>query len=312
MPRQDFDPLADTLPPRYSYESDDEDELDVINLSSDSSADASPVEVRFLPPAESENSKEKEKEKERTLIIASGGIGVAWARGASLGEQVGQVNVNKRAIGLVFRPAWAGTDGTIIISEAFTRLPVFAMNVYAKAVLDRWDLSKVVLLDAYSTATYISPEPIPHHAAPLRYLSTERKVSPDSSPLSLFAPPNLIQSTTAAFLNLLALPSKSQNASSGLAILVPSRRAPLPSPKSIPLDEDESASATSSVLSSIEDSEDWDPALLHQTHQMALEAAGIHDRAGEWTDPILNRREKKPAKPYGRRRLTEAEEGMYI
>ncbi|KAL5478555.1 hypothetical protein ACEPAI_2739 [Sanghuangporus weigelae] len=308
MSRQDVDPLADTLPPRYSYESDDEDELDVINLPSDSSADASTVEVRFLPPAEREN----DKEKEDTLIIATGGIGVAWARGASLGEQVGQVNVNKRAIGLIFHPAWAGTNGTIIISEALTRLPVFAMNSYARAVLDRWNPSKTVLLDAYSTATYISPEPIPHHAALLRYLSTERKVSPNSSPLSLFAPPNLIQSTTAAFLNLLALPSRSQKASSGLAILVPSRRAPLPSPKSIPPDEDESASATSSALSSIEDSEDWDPALLRQTHQVALEAAGIHDRAGEWTDSIVNRREKKTAKPYGRRRLTETEEGMYI
>ncbi|OCB91829.1 hypothetical protein A7U60_g900 [Sanghuangporus baumii] len=307
MPRQDIDPLADTQPPRYSYESDDEDELDVINPSSDSSADASSVEVRFLPPAEGEN----DKEKEGTLIIASGGIGVAWARGASLGEQVGQVNVNKRAIGLIFRPAWARTNGTIIISEAFTRLPVIAMNPYARAVLDRWNPSKVVLLDAYSTATYISPEPIPHHAAPLRYLSTERKVFPNSSPLSFFAPPNLIQSTTAAFLNLLALPS-SQKASSGLALLVPSRRAPLPSPKIIPPDEDESTSATLSVLSSIEDSEDWDPALLRQTHHAALEAASIHDRAGEWTDPIADRREKKSAKPYGRRRLTETEEGMYI
>ena len=83
----------------------------------------------------------------------------------------------------MFHPTWAGGNGTIIISETFVRLPVWAMSPYAMAVLDRFRPSKcvlsvflpgsahapevtlivyllsvprVLLLDAYSTATYIS------------------------------------------------------------------------------------------------------------------------------------------------------------
>ena len=94
MPRQDIDPLADTLPPRYAYESDDEDETDAFRIASEPSLETSEVDIHFLPPSEGED----DAKKGGILIIASGGIGVAWARGANLGEQAGEINVNKRAV----------------------------------------------------------------------------------------------------------------------------------------------------------------------------------------------------------------------
>ena len=40
----------------------------------------------------------------RPLVVASGDVGVVWARGARLGEQVGQVFVNKRAVRSIICP----------------------------------------------------------------------------------------------------------------------------------------------------------------------------------------------------------------
>lgn len=95
MPRQDVDPLADTLPPRYAYESDDEDENDLADLSSGTDQHTPGIEITILPPLKED---EKKREEGGVLIIASGAVGAIWARGAALGEQVGQVNVNKRAV----------------------------------------------------------------------------------------------------------------------------------------------------------------------------------------------------------------------
>lgn len=95
MSRQDVDPLAETLGPRYAYESDDEDETGLDTLSSSTApADAPAIEIKFLPPTDGD----KSEESGGMLIVASGAAGAVWARGAALGEQVGQVNVNKRAV----------------------------------------------------------------------------------------------------------------------------------------------------------------------------------------------------------------------
>lgn len=94
MSRQDIDPLADTLGPRYAYESDDEDETGLATISSGAAPDVQAIEISFLPPT---NDK-KPEEGGGVLIVASGAAGAVWARGAALGQQVGQVNVNKRAV----------------------------------------------------------------------------------------------------------------------------------------------------------------------------------------------------------------------
>ncbi|KAF9053922.1 hypothetical protein BDZ89DRAFT_1125616 [Hymenopellis radicata] len=61
--------------------------------------------------------------------------------------------------------------------------------------------TSVSLLDVYAAPTYISPEPIPFYAAPVRTLSTAQIL--DEIKLS---PPNLITSTSASFYP--TLPSK--------------------------------------------------------------------------------------------------------
>jgi len=77
-----FQDIDQSLPPRYAIESDDEDEFN-------------PLHERRLP-AETEiqvvitgNVPQK-----TNLVVAAGTLGNAWARGAKLAEQSGQVTVN--------------------------------------------------------------------------------------------------------------------------------------------------------------------------------------------------------------------------
>ena len=92
MPRRDWDPLADIAPPRYAYESDDEDET---GLSGPTTAEVREAEVTF---SSSPEESEMKTHQGGVMVIATGDVGVAWARGANLGEQVGQVNVNQHAV----------------------------------------------------------------------------------------------------------------------------------------------------------------------------------------------------------------------
>ncbi|KAI5114977.1 hypothetical protein M0805_006781 [Coniferiporia weirii] len=306
MFRQDVDPLADTVPPRYAYESDEEDERADFPIPTPTSMSASgaDVDVKITLGA---NDGVTEGE---TLIVASGEAGAVWARGAALGEQVGQVSVDGRVIGLVFRPSWAAGTATVIVSEALVRLPVWVMHPYAEAVLSWWKPSGVVILDAYSTATYISPAPIPHHEAPLRYLSTS-PASSDLKSLSPFAPPNLLQTTSAAFLTILALHAHSlsqpkSTKADALAILVPSRRAPKPAPHLLDRDHNNSF-AEGTALSALEDSEGWDPAVVRAAHSALQLAAGCKGSTG-W----LGQAGKDVAGQGRRRRAAEMEGSMYI
>lgn len=94
---QEVDPLADTIPPRYAYESDDEDELEDLDVklgSGSSDTRSADIDVRIII------GQNVDIGEGRPLIVASGDVGVVWARGARLGEQVGQVFVNKRAVRL--------------------------------------------------------------------------------------------------------------------------------------------------------------------------------------------------------------------
>ena len=88
---RDYDPFADTSAARYAYESDDEDDNDFLQLKP-TEASLPQVDVTFLP------SEIYIQDEGKTLIVASGEVGRLWARGASLGEQAGQINVNKRAV----------------------------------------------------------------------------------------------------------------------------------------------------------------------------------------------------------------------
>jgi hypothetical protein len=161
------DLLSDPHPPRYAYESDDEDEFD----------DASQISPSLAPVSDFDII--GEFNKGLPLVIASGDAGNAWARGASLGEQKGAVFVDKTQVGLLFNYA-PETDGNVsinvLVSEANAILPINAMHSYATLVLESFRPSRVTVLDKYSAASYIANSKIDYDSAPVRYLSTARSL----------------------------------------------------------------------------------------------------------------------------------------
>jgi len=79
---QDVDPLADSIPPRHSIESDeDEDEYNPLST-------AKPGAVQ-LDLKITHNFQQGKK-----MIIASNEASSVWSRGASLGEQTGMITLN--------------------------------------------------------------------------------------------------------------------------------------------------------------------------------------------------------------------------
>ncbi|KAK0211134.1 hypothetical protein DFS33DRAFT_1407531 [Desarmillaria ectypa] len=228
----DVDPLQDTVPSRYAIESDEEDEFNPLQLRPSQDASES-VNVKIVGSISTAGK----------LIVASGDAGKIWARGANLGEQTGAVYVNEISVGLCFNPKW--TSATIVISEVTTRLPIWAMNEYGKQILETLRPSRVSLLDIYPVPSYITSEPLTFQNAPIRYLSTTN-VDPVIARIHLlqtmrfthwniqaehaakFSPPNLISSTSAAFMANLSI-SKVQ----GILLVLPYPRIPAPAPRKL-------------------------------------------------------------------------------
>ncbi|KAF8559472.1 hypothetical protein OG21DRAFT_1453959 [Imleria badia] len=249
-------PLADAPPPRYAVESDDEDEYNP--LSAPTGSDQPPevtVEFKSIYDIPSK----------RPLVFASGEAGVSWAKIVNLGEQQAGIYVNNLPVGLLFRPSW--TSAVIVVSEAETRtrLPLFAMTTYITAIIERLQPTSTAILDSYPTQVYISPRVISLDSAPIRYLSAGKKPVPDSG-LELFAPPNLLQSTTASLLNELFIRSISQDPGrdDSAIILLPSAKVP-PSP---PTTFDGKGAAGDF------DDANWDRATLEKAHTWLFATVG--------------------------------------
>jgi hypothetical protein len=112
---------TDSNPPRHAIESDsEEDEFNPLPRSIQDHK----LDIKFLGSVQARPA----------LIITTGDPGSFWARGAHLGEQTASINVNEVQIGFVFNPKW--TKANVIVSEALSRLPVWAMHPYAQAVID--------------------------------------------------------------------------------------------------------------------------------------------------------------------------------
>lgn len=204
----EIDPLADALPPRYAIESDDEDEY---NPLATQRADQVPiVNIKI----------ESKITSGYPLVIASGPAGDFWADGADLGEQLGAIFVNNVQVGLLFKPS--STRAVVLVSETTMALPLWSMNKYVNDILDHLQPSAISILDIYSIQSYISSELLPVHEAPVRYLSLGN-ISLD--PFQKFAPPNILQSTSAAFMSAMNIRTLSQSYQSNAVILL------LPSPE---------------------------------------------------------------------------------
>lgn len=85
---KDVDPLADTVPPRYAIESDEEE--DEINpLRPNRNPEPVTVDVQITG----------ETSTNRPLVVATGDSAAYWAKGASLCEQTGAIGVNGVQVG---------------------------------------------------------------------------------------------------------------------------------------------------------------------------------------------------------------------
>ncbi|KAF4610202.1 hypothetical protein D9613_010601 [Agrocybe pediades] len=275
----DVDPLAgDSIPPRYAIESDEEE--DEINpLRPQESSASAKVEVKVLGDIPTGNS----------LFIASGDSGKLWAKGAELGEQSGSVMANGVQIGLVFNPSW--TRSSVIISETFSRLPLFAMNPYAKAILDTLQPSSLSLLDTYPTPTYASDKVASFYDSPLRYLSTSIEADVLDEEAHPFSPPNLNQSTSAAFLAI------ASTISTQATLLL------LPTPHISPSPPKEISSSNFSSLS--RDDIEWTTEQINTVQRLAFKMLG-QEVDHPWVAP------EKQAVQTSKKSTEIGEGGMYI
>jgi len=203
----EIDPLADALPPRYAFESDDEDEYNP--LPTRQPADAVPVvHIIFEGQFTTGN----------PLVIVSGPAGKFWADGANLGEQQGAIFVNNVQVGSFFKPS--STRAVVLVSETTPTLPLWSMNKYANDILNRLRPSAISILDIYAVQNYISSELLPLHEASVRYLSLQNI---PLDPFQMFAPPNILQSTAAAFISAMNIRKlSSDQGNGGIILLLPS------------------------------------------------------------------------------------------
>ncbi|KAG6331223.1 hypothetical protein ID866_7867 [Astraeus odoratus] len=286
----EVDPLADTAPPRYAIESDDEDEYNPLSPSKPAA---------YQPPADVDVKFIGQFPSGRPLIFVSGDAGLVWGRGAALGMQQGGIYVNNKQVGVLFLPSW--TRAAIIASETFTRLPLSIMNTYTTAIIERTEPTSVSLLDTYSVQGYIAPKMIPWEDAPVRYLSIGSIAISDPD-LELFEPPNLLQSATASLLAGIFLRSLEVKRKEEIAafFLLPSPKLPPPPPTTIP----------PSCFPSPEDVH-WDQQTMKKVHRWLFEIVGESGNIEPWVE----RNDKSTGLPAAtvRRAPTEiGEGGMYI
>ncbi|KAJ3569154.1 hypothetical protein NP233_g5245 [Leucocoprinus birnbaumii] len=273
---------TDSNPPRHAIESDsEEDEFNP--LTSGAQSLAKELNINFIGDAVGPKD---------TLIVATGDPGAFWAKGASLGEQAGAVTVNGVQMGLVFMPKW--TAGNVVVSEALSRLPVWAMHAYAKAIDDTLKPKTVALLDEYSVPGYISNRPIPLPDAPIRYLSTGR-FDPGNY-VKPFAPPNLINTTSASFLSILSLHASH----TGTLLLLPSPNILKPAPRAV--EQNNFAHLTQDVT-------EWPARIMLLAHKLLLHLVG-EGQSTEWDSKNVS--SGPSAKTSVTRRSEIGEGGMYI
>ncbi|KAJ7889889.1 hypothetical protein B0H14DRAFT_3081832 [Mycena olivaceomarginata] len=258
------DPLVDSVPPRHGIESDEEED------------EYNPLRPQpNLPLA-------IDVQVVGTVTPVPGSIG----RGAELGEQVAAVMVNKIQVGLLFRPSW--TQAVVLVSEVTTRLPLWGMHLCARTVVDalkpkRWAGRIMFGIQRYSSA-------IPYLDAPLRFLATDAPSATLTSSAEPFAAPNLVQSTSAAFVAL-----RAKHSASVILLLVPALHVSPPVPRDL----------APSDFSHWNDPAPWAPTSVRTAHAL-LFAAGEKDTPA-WKEPA-------PEKPSAgqARKHPDAELGMYI
>ncbi|KAL0958877.1 hypothetical protein HGRIS_014192 [Hohenbuehelia grisea] len=143
-----------------------------------------------------------------------------------------------------------------------TRLPYSMMHPYAETIISKLKPTNVSLLDQYPAPVYISSAQLPLHQAQIRYITTQASTAyPDI--VHSFDPPNLISTTSAAFMAILNMPASQVPAT---LFLLPGSQILPPPPRTLePSDFDW-----------IQDHEaEWSAALMDQAHVLLNQAVGV-------------------------------------
>lgn len=172
---------------------------------------------------------------------------------------------------------------------------MWAQHTYALRIIDQLKPTRLALLDAYSAPIYVSPKPIPIHDAPIRYLTTTKEIDPlikaNAEP---FVPPNLLQSTSAAYLSI----ASTSNPTKGTLILLPSARIPRPPPtKLLPPD-----------ISHLPDDPDrWSTDIVNISQQLLLVSVDERGHGLQWEMTCSPGQLRTPT-----RKSQISDNGMYI
>ncbi|KAI5896388.1 uncharacterized protein SCHCODRAFT_02614711 [Schizophyllum commune H4-8] len=290
----DVDPLGDAPAPRHAIESDEEED------------EYNPLGERHVTPNLGTSVRveysEGPLEGGQPLAVVTGLTSVLLPLNEK--DKRGEIVVNGVTVGSLHTPKY--TPVVILASETNVRLPIWAMNAYAKAVLAQLQPSSVNILDTYAVPSYITdtPEPSPR-SAPIRYLRTPsaaRKPSPPPSLAHPFAPPNLLQSTTASFLSILNFAYPDMPAT---AVLLPAQHIPHPAPKDL---APSTIPSTDYLATDYLDEQGWDAEMLSKAVEMTL----CHEVPNDVL--LTSMTPKQRAELQGRRTRGAAvgEGGMYI
>ncbi|KLO15196.1 DUF300-domain-containing protein [Schizopora paradoxa] len=218
------DPLADVVPPRHAYESDDEDEFD---------PNSTPEGLPGLRPIKNYKPLTIDfphsiTESEDPLLIALGPLGRTWAMGANLGDSIGRVGLDRVGyLAIVFKPSWC--KGYVLIADVPPKVGESVAWSLAETIASFWMKCKRSIRRSTGQDD------------PIRFIGTGlntevTKVGSYSCKKELyvlkllpqiaeeFTPPNLLQGVIAAIINKFTKASlDNRSLVNILAVLVPSR-----------------------------------------------------------------------------------------
>ncbi|KAG8808457.1 hypothetical protein FRC17_003947 [Serendipita sp. 399] len=282
----EVEPLQDSAPNRYAFESDDsEDDIG-----------------RNAYPGVSERIKRSKHRYDAevvwnvnagalgggNLFVAVGQAGLAWASGVQLAKSIADIQLDDTKVASVFTIDEHPEDLVLVLKYD---LPISAMPSFASKVLTTFTPSRletrlrglsrppltphrVTIMDGYSSPAYIASERRNDLDPPIRYLQTacideKPTTTTTSKRVKLFRPPNLLLSTSAAFLSILEQGQKTP----GLLLLLPFPQIERPPPRtiepirvSVSWPERQIVEMNSILLTSIK----WDPVLAKDIGRLTV------------------------------------------
>ncbi|KAG8821944.1 hypothetical protein FRC18_011165 [Serendipita sp. 400] len=220
----EVEPLQDGVPNRYAFESDDSE--DDIGRNAYPGVPDKTRRTRQVYDVDIVWNMDESTLGGKNMYVAIGQAGLAWASGVQLGAPTAEIQLKDIKVASVH---FIEQDGVLVLVLKY-ELPISAMNVFASKVLSTFNPSRVTIVDGYSSPAYIRSSRKSDLDHPIRYLQTacaENKIT--SKGVKPFRPPNLLLSTSAAFLGILEQGQRIP----GLLLLLPFPQIERPPPRTI-------------------------------------------------------------------------------